>query len=76
MASVPSAVYQTKRLDELRPTAGRREELQTPELLAGYLARIGRGKLLTHREEISLSRRARAGDQTSRNKLVEHNLRW
>ena len=75
MASVPSAVDQTKRLDELRPTAGRREELQTPELLAGYLARIGRGKLLTHREEISLSRRARAGDQTSRNKLVEHNLR-
>jgi RNA polymerase primary sigma factor len=75
MTSVTSAVYQTKRLDEARPTAGRREELQTPELLAGYLAKIGRGRLLTHREEISLSRRARAGDQRARRKLVERNLR-
>jgi RNA polymerase primary sigma factor len=73
--SVPSALYQTKRLDEARPTAGRQEELQTPELLAGYLKKIGRGRLLTHREEISLSRRARAGDQRARKKLVELNLR-
>ena len=73
--SVPSALYQTKRLDEARPTAGRQEELQTPELLAGYLKKIGRGRLLTHREEISLSRRARAGDQRARKKLVERNLR-
>lgn len=70
-----SAVYQTKRLDEVRPTAGRREELETPELLAGYLAKIGRGRLLTHQEEVSLSRRARAGDQRARKKLVERNLR-
>jgi RNA polymerase primary sigma factor len=75
MASVASAVYQTKRLDEARPTAGWREELQTPELLAGYLAKIGRDRLLTHQEEISLSRRARAGDQRARRKLVERNLR-
>ena len=70
-----SAEYQAKRLDEVRPPAERREELETPELLAGYLAKIGRGKLLTHREEISLSRRARAGDQSARKKLVECNLR-
>src|SRR5918994_7276043 len=73
--SVTSAVYQTKRLDEVRPPAGRQEELKTPELLAGYLKKIGRGRLLTHREEISLSRRARAGDQRARRKLVERNLR-
>src|SRR3954454_23974909 len=69
-----SAVYQTKRLDEVRP-AKRREKLQTPELLAGYMAKIGRGRLLTHQEEISLSRRARAGDQKASKKLVERNLR-
>src|SRR5215207_3825891 len=69
-----SAVYQTKRLDEIRP-AKRRKELETPELLAGYLKKIGRGRLLTHPEEISLSRRARAGDQRARRKLVERNLR-
>jgi RNA polymerase primary sigma factor len=74
MASVASAVFQTKRLDEVRP-AKRREELQTPQLLAGYLKKIGKGRLLTHREEISLSRRARAGDQSARKKLVERNLR-
>src|SRR5918992_6328674 len=73
--SMTSAVYQTKRLDEARPPAGRQEELKTPELLAGYLKKIGRGRLLTHREEISLSRRARAGDQRARKELVERNLR-
>ena len=69
-----SAVYQTKRLDEVR-LAKRREELQTPELLAGYLKKIGRGRLLTSQEEISLSRRAHAGDQRARKELVERNLR-
>src|ERR671921_523589 len=69
-----STVYQAKRLDGLRP-AKRRQELETPELLAGYLKKIGRGKLLTHREEISLARRTRAGDQRARKKLVESNLR-
>ena len=75
MTSVTSAVDQTKRLDEVRPPAKQREELQTPELLAGYLKKIGRGRLLTHQEEISLSRRARAGDQRARKKLIERNLR-
>src|ERR687894_15416 len=73
--SMTNAVYQTKRLDEVRPPTERREELKTPELLAGYLAKIGRGKLLTHQQEISLSRRARAGDQSARKKLIECNLR-
>jgi len=75
MTSVASAVYQTKRLDEVRSPAKRREDLETPQLLAGYLAKIGQGKLLTHQEEISLSRRTRAGDQRARKKLVERNLR-
>jgi RNA polymerase primary sigma factor len=69
-----STVHQAKRLDGVRP-AKRRQELETPELLAGYLKKIGRGKLLTHREEISLARRTRAGDQRARKKLVESNLR-
>ena len=72
--SMASAVYQTKRSDELHP-AKRREESETPQLLAGYLKKIGRGKLLTRREEVSLARRAQAGNQRARNKLVERNLR-
>jgi RNA polymerase primary sigma factor len=63
----------TKR-DEVRAT-GSQETSEAPELLAGYMAMIGRGRLLTHREEISLSRRARAGVQRASKKLVEHNLR-
>jgi RNA polymerase primary sigma factor len=70
-----STVYQTKRLDKVRPTAGRGEELGTSEPLAGSLAKIGKGKLLTHQEEISLSRRAHAGGQRAHKKLVERNLR-
>jgi RNA polymerase primary sigma factor len=67
-------VSERKKLDEVRPLV-RRQELETPELLAGYLAKIGRGRLLTHQEEISLSRQSRAGDQRARKKLVERNLR-
>ena len=69
-----TTVSERKKLDEVRPPVGRRE-LETPELLAGYLAKIGRGRLLTHQEEVFLSRRARAGDQRARKKLVERNLR-
>ena len=69
-----TTVYQTNMLAEAHP-AKRQEELQTPELLAGYLAKIGRGRLLTHQEEIILSRRAQASDQRARKKLVERNLR-
>jgi RNA polymerase primary sigma factor len=55
--------------------AAGRQESETPELLVGYLARIGRGRLLSPQEEITLSRRARAGDQRACEKLVERNLR-
>jgi RNA polymerase primary sigma factor len=67
-------VCERKKLDEARPPTGWRES-ETTELLAGYLAKIGRGRLLTHQAEIFLSRRARAGDQRARNELVERNLR-
>ncbi|MDP9480827.1 MAG: RNA polymerase sigma factor RpoD/SigA [Actinomycetota bacterium] len=53
--------------------AGR--ETTTPELLAKYLARIGKGNLLTHAEEVELSKRARSGDRKARQRLVEKNLR-
>jgi RNA polymerase primary sigma factor len=46
-----------------------------PELIPGYLARIGKGKLLTHAEEIDLSKRAKAGDKGARQRLIEKNLR-
>jgi RNA polymerase primary sigma factor len=49
--------------------------LDTPELLAGYLAKIGKGGLLTHRQEVALSRKARSGDRRARRELVERNLR-
>jgi RNA polymerase primary sigma factor len=48
---------------------------ETPELLAGYLAKIGKGNLLTHRQEMILSRKSRSGDGRSRRTLIEKNLR-
>src|SRR3712207_6363476 len=51
------------------------QEHETPKLLAGYLDRIGRETLLTHREEKRLSRRAKAGDERARKKLIQKNLR-
>ena len=48
---------------------------EAPELLPGYFARIDKGKLLTHREEIDLSNRAKAGDKKARQRLIEKNLR-
>src|ERR671912_2201398 len=50
-------------------------ESETPELLAKYLAHIGQGNLLTHREEIDLSLRAKAGDRRARQRLIEKKLR-
>jgi RNA polymerase primary sigma factor len=50
-------------------------EAETPELISSYFARIGDGALLTHAEEVDLSRRARAGDAKARARLVEKNLR-
>jgi hypothetical protein len=37
--------------------------LEAPELLAEYFAKIGKGGLLTRRQEVSLSRKARSGDK-------------
>jgi RNA polymerase primary sigma factor len=48
---------------------------EAPEPLAKYLAQIGKERLLTHEEEIDLSRRARAGDQKARERLIETNLK-
>ena len=50
-------------------------ETETPELLAKYLSHIGRGDLLTHAEEIDLSKRAKQGDKKARQRLIEKNLR-
>lgn len=55
--------------------ATRITDRETPNPLARYLSQIGRGRLLTHEEEIDLGRRVREGDQTARSKLIEKNLR-
>ena len=54
---------------------GTRRPEETPELIPGYFARIDKGELLTHKEEIDLSKRAKAGDERARQRLVEKNLR-
>src|ERR671938_706873 len=56
-----------------KPRAERANE--TPELIPGYFARIDKGELLTHEEEIDLSKRAKAGDREARRTLIEKNLR-
>jgi RNA polymerase primary sigma factor len=48
---------------------------EIPNPLARYLRQIGRGRLLTHEEEIDLGRRVRDGDEMARSKLIEKNLR-
>jgi len=48
---------------------------ETPDLIPGYFAHIDKGKLLTHKEEIDLSKRAKAGDEGARQRLIEKNLR-
>ena len=48
---------------------------KVPDLIPAYFARIGKGKLLTHQEEIDLSRRTRKGDRVARKRLIERNLR-
>ena len=48
---------------------------ETLNPLARYFGQIGRGRLLTHEEEIDLGRRTREGDKTARSKLIEKNLR-
>jgi RNA polymerase primary sigma factor len=56
------------------PVASQRRGEEAPELLAGYLERIIRGRLLTS-EELDLGRRATAGDARARERVVERNLR-
>src|SRR3712207_1200076 len=51
------------------------QEYETPKLLVRYLDRIGKEKLLRPREEKELSRRAKAGDERARKKLIQKNLR-
>ena len=48
---------------------------ETPELVPSYFARIDKGTLLTHAEEVDLSKRAKAGDRRARQRLAEKNLR-
>lgn len=58
-------------IDERAPT----REAKTPELISSYFARIDKGALLTHAEEVEFSRRAKAGDTKAHTRLVEKNLR-
>jgi RNA polymerase primary sigma factor len=64
-------------MERTETVARRRQELgsETPDLIPGYFARIDKGDLLTHAEEIDLSKRAKAGDKKARQRLVEKNLR-
>ena len=52
-----------------------RRDNETPGLIPDYFAKIDKGRLLTHEEEVDLSRRAKAGDVKARRRLVEKNLR-
>ena len=60
---------------ESQPKRLKNQRLQTPDLLVSYMKRIGRGRLLTRREEVDLGRRARVGDEKARQKLIERNLK-
>src|SRR5215213_10005035 len=56
--------------------AQRRDRMgAAPELIPSYFARIGKGKLLNHQEEIDLSKRAKMGDEAARKRLIEMNLK-
>jgi RNA polymerase primary sigma factor len=48
---------------------------KAPDLIPGYFAKIDTGRLLSHREEIDLSKKAKAGDKRARQRLIEKNLR-
>jgi RNA polymerase primary sigma factor len=56
-------------------TRGLERPSETPDLIPSYFAHIDKGKLLTHSEEIDLSKRAKAGDKGARQRLIEKNLR-
>ena len=48
---------------------------EVPELLPSYFARIDKGELLSHQQEVHLSRRTKAGDKRARQRLIEKNLK-
>ncbi len=56
-------------------THGSERPSETPDLIPSYFAHIDKGKLLTHAEEVDLSKRAKAGDKGARQRLIEKNLR-
>jgi RNA polymerase primary sigma factor len=64
-----------RRYEIIREAVVREANAETPEPLARYLAQIGRERLLTHEEEIDLSRKVRTGDEKAREKLIQKNLR-
>jgi RNA polymerase primary sigma factor len=45
------------------------------DMLETYFKHVGRGRLLTHQEEIDLSKRIEAGDESARRQMIESNLR-
>jgi DNA-directed RNA polymerase sigma subunit (sigma70/sigma32) len=45
------------------------------DMMETYFKHVGKGKLLTHQEEIELSQRIEAGDAAARRKMIECNLR-
>jgi RNA polymerase primary sigma factor len=56
-----------------RETKGARFE--APDLLAGYMTRIGREEVLDHATERELARGATRGEERARRRLIEKNLR-
>ncbi|HEY9785733.1 MAG TPA: sigma-70 family RNA polymerase sigma factor [Candidatus Obscuribacterales bacterium] len=59
--------------EAIRP--GREVVTTDTNALGAYLKSIGRHRLLDGNEEIELSRRARAGDEAAKRRLVQSNLR-
>ena len=62
-------------ITETQSTRRAQRTNEVPELLPGYFARIDKGELLSHQQEVHLSRRTKAGDKRARQKLIEKNLR-
>src|SRR5688500_13555150 len=64
-------------MDVMDTTFARRQEVgsETPDLIPSYFARIDKGQLLSHAEEVDLSNRSKAGDRRARQRLIEKNLR-
>jgi RNA polymerase primary sigma factor len=63
-----------KTMETIKARRSEREP-RAPDLIPSYFAKIDTGRLLSHREEIELSRRAKAGDKKARQRLIEKNLR-